>query len=60
MMATSNRSSYRHRLNMPVRYSFTDEEGEVFEGVGVTTDLNELGLGAEHAQQVADALRGNT
>ena len=45
MSPSSNRNSYRHRLNMPVRYSFTDEEGEVFEGIGVTTDLNELGLG---------------
>ncbi len=45
MSPSSKRDSYRHRLNMPVRYRFTGEEGEVHEGVGVSTDLNELGLG---------------
>jgi len=45
MTPISRRSSYRHRLNMPVTYSFTDSEGEEHEGMGVTTDLNELGLG---------------
>lgn len=45
MMATSKRSSYRHRLNMAVQYSFPNREGEIVEGIGVTTDLNEFGLG---------------
>lgn len=45
MTPSSKRDSYRHRLNMPVQYSFTDGEGRTSEGMGVTTDLNELGLG---------------
>ena len=45
MTPSSKRDSYRHRLNMPVKYSFTDREGNTSEGMGVTTDLNELGLG---------------
>jgi cellulose synthase/poly-beta-1,6-N-acetylglucosamine synthase-like glycosyltransferase/Flp pilus assembly protein TadD len=45
MMATSKRSSYRHRLNLAVQYSFPNRAGEVVEGIGVTTDLNEFGLG---------------
>jgi len=45
MTPISKRASYRHRLNMPVKYSFTTPEGEVAEGIGVTTDLNEIGLG---------------
>ena len=45
MTPSSKRDSYRHRLNMPVQYSFTDREGRTTEGMGVTTDLNELGLG---------------
>ena len=45
MMATSKRASYRHRLNLAVQYSFPNREGEIVEGIGVTTDLNEFGLG---------------
>ncbi|MAD32570.1 MAG: hypothetical protein CMJ88_02275 [Planctomycetes bacterium] len=45
MMATSKRASYRHRLNMAVQYSFPNREGELIEGIGVSTDLNEFGLG---------------
>jgi len=45
MMASSKRTSYRHRLNLAVQYSFTNRDGEPIEGIGVTTDLNELGLG---------------
>ena len=45
MTPSSQRASYRHRLNVPVSYSFSNAEGETFEGVGVSTDLNELGMG---------------
>lgn len=45
MMATSKRYSYRHRLNLATQYSFPNREGETVEGIGVTTDLNEFGLG---------------
>jgi len=45
MMSTSKRASYRHRLNMAVEYGFPNREGDLVEGIGVTTDLNEFGLG---------------
>lgn len=45
MTPTSKRETYRHRLNMPVKYSFTDQNGETVEGMGISTDLNEEGLG---------------
>ena len=45
MTPSSQRASYRHCLNLPVSYSFTNAEGESFEGVGVSTDMNELGMG---------------
>jgi tetratricopeptide (TPR) repeat protein/GT2 family glycosyltransferase len=44
MTPSSQRASYRHRLNIPVSYKFTNAEGQAFEGVGVSTDLNELGM----------------
>jgi cellulose synthase/poly-beta-1,6-N-acetylglucosamine synthase-like glycosyltransferase/Flp pilus assembly protein TadD len=58
MTPISKRASYRHRLNMPVRYSFTDSEGESFEGMGVTTDLNELGLGFVAYEELPGAQDG--
>jgi cellulose synthase/poly-beta-1,6-N-acetylglucosamine synthase-like glycosyltransferase/tetratricopeptide (TPR) repeat protein len=45
MTPSSKREAYRHRLNMPLKYSFTDQEGRTIEGMGVSTDLNEEGLG---------------
>ena len=45
MTPSSKRETYRHRLNMPVKYSFTDREGQTVEGMGVSTDMNEEGLG---------------
>ena len=59
MTPTSKRASYRHRLNMPVTYSFTDSEGEVYEGMGVTTDLNELGLGFVAYEELPATEDGN-
>ncbi|HIG10777.1 MAG TPA: glycosyltransferase [Planctomycetes bacterium] len=44
MTPVSKRLAYRHRINMPVKYNFVTDDGETIEGVGVTTDLNELGL----------------
>ena len=45
MAPASKRETYRHRLNLPVSYSFKDEEGNQFKGIGVTTDLCDSGLG---------------
>ena len=44
MTPSSKRAAFRHRLNVPLKYSFASGDGEPVEGLGVTMDLNELGV----------------
>ncbi len=58
MAPASKRAIYRHRLNLPVRYEFKNNEGKVFEGIGVTTDLSDSGLGVVAYSSLPTNVRG--
>ncbi|MEY2745233.1 MAG: hypothetical protein RL112_275 [Planctomycetota bacterium] len=45
MTPPSRRFSYRHLIGLPARWECVDEDGSTRSGWGVTTDLNEQGLG---------------
>ena len=45
MRPASIRYSYRHLVNLPTRFKFESESGEIVEGYGTTVDLNEYGAG---------------
>ncbi|MCH2102396.1 MAG: glycosyltransferase [Planctomycetes bacterium] len=58
MRPASNRYSYRHQVNLPVRFKFENEEGEAVEGYATTVDLNEYGAGIVAYDSIPSGVRG--
>ncbi|MBC8370789.1 MAG: glycosyltransferase [Planctomycetes bacterium] len=45
LAAENKRYSYRHRAGLPVSFRLTGPNGEEFTGAGITSDINEKGVG---------------
>lgn len=58
MRPASNRYSYRHLINLPIRFSFENEEGEQVEGYATTVDMNEYGAGIIAYDSIPTGVRG--
>jgi len=58
MRPASNRYSYRHQVNLPVRFKFESEDGSLSEGYATTVDLNEYGAGIVAYESIPTGVRG--
>ncbi|MDP6762511.1 MAG: glycosyltransferase [Planctomycetota bacterium] len=58
MAPASQRITYRHRVNLPVEYEFKDEEGKLYQGMGVTSDLSDMGIGMVAYSSLPTNVRG--
>ncbi len=59
MTPASRRFSYRHLINLPMRYEWLDAEGARRAGLGVTTDLTEQGFGLLAYDEIPVASEGS-
>jgi cellulose synthase/poly-beta-1,6-N-acetylglucosamine synthase-like glycosyltransferase/Flp pilus assembly protein TadD len=59
MTPASRRFSYRHLINLPMRYEWLDAEGARRSGLGVTTDLTEQGFGLLAYDEIPIASEGS-
>ena len=58
-LATENkRYSYRHRAGLPVSFRLTGPDGEEFSGAGITSDINEKGVGFVAFKDYPDGSEG--